>query len=369
MRVLLVTGAYPPVLGGIETFLGYDLVPELRRRGHEVAVITSRPVGARDSVVDVRDGVPVLSTNFFSCLRRPGDLLRARKVMREFLAESAPDVVHLHDVSMLAVFVRELAPARPAFVATVHTVLTRHAPEFVSIARRMILESGAVTGVSSAVAHDVASFVPEARDRLSIVSNGITVPELEDRAPLDPPIVLCVGRLAPEKGFDQAIAAFALLAAQHPTAVLEIAGVGELWSELHDAVRATQLPERIRLLGPVPRADVWSRMRDASVILMPSLYEGLPLVAIEAAFARRPVVASRDAGGLSDVVVDGVTGMLVDREDPAAIARALDHLLRDAGERERLGRAARTRAEDEYSIEACASAYEALYEKVVAARC
>jgi glycogen(starch) synthase len=97
---------------------------------------------------------------------------------------------------------------------------------------------------------------------------------------------------------------------------------------------------------------------------MPSRWEEpFGLVAVEAALMARPVVASR-VGGLAEVVADGETGLLVDKEDPAALARAVTHLLKNPATAERMGQAARRRARELFGFERQVDAYDGLYQRL-----
>jgi glycosyltransferase involved in cell wall biosynthesis len=123
-------------------------------------------------------------------------------------------------------------------------------------------------------------------------------------------------------------------------------------------VQAGTLGGRAHLLGP--RNDVGNLLAAADVFAMPSLWEGLPLAMLEAMFAGRAIVAS-DVGGIPEAVRDGIEGLLVPPGDTAALQSALTRLLTDAHLRERLAAAARTRAQQSYSVGAMAEAYVALY--------
>jgi glycosyltransferase involved in cell wall biosynthesis len=97
---------------------------------------------------------------------------------------------------------------------------------------------------------------------------------------------------------------------------------------------------------------------------MPSRFEGLPLVALEAAWAGRPVVAAQSPG-LEDAVEPGSTGLMVPAEDAAALATCLAGLLADPDRASELGRNARAFAERRYSLDRCVDEYEQLYHRVL----
>src|SRR5207245_603208 len=146
--------------------------------------------------------------------------------------------------------------------------------------------------------------------------------------------VAAVGRLVPQKGFDVLLEAFARLDA--PEVDLLIAGDGPERRRLEALRERLGLGARVHLLGAVDRATVASLYQGARLVVCPSRWEGLPLVCLEAMASGRAVVASR-VDGIPDAVGDGETGLLVQPEDPVALAGALRALLDDGPRRERLG--------------------------------
>ncbi|HYB41802.1 MAG TPA: glycosyltransferase family 4 protein, partial [Candidatus Methylomirabilis sp.] len=185
--------------------------------------------------------------------------------------------------------------------------------------------------------------------------------------PWDPPRLICLGRLLNFKAFDLAIRAFAALAERFPSARLAIAGDGPERPALERQVRELALGERVEFLGWIPPHEVPALLNTASLVVLPSRWEGLPFVALESALMARPVVATR-VGGLSECVVDGETGLLVDAEDVAALAEAIGRALADRELSQRLGAAARTHTRKRFSVEACASGYDALYRAMASER-
>jgi glycosyltransferase involved in cell wall biosynthesis len=173
---------------------------------------------------------------------------------------------------------------------------------------------------------------------------------------------LCLGRLVPSKGFHLAIAALAL--ARHEVdARLEIIGDGPQRDELLDLSVDLGVAELVSIPGVADRQEVWRRLAAATAVVMPSVYEGLPLVALEAAAMGRPVIGSR-AASLAEIVVSGVTGLLVDAEGPDEIATAMTTLARDPQLVARMGRAARALYQSERSLSACVDGYLDLYHRV-----
>jgi len=161
------------------------------------------------------------------------------------------------------------------------------------------------------------------------------------------PEVLVAGRLHPLKGFDLAVAALAAIPADRRPA-LRIVGApppdGDDYARsLHEAVADAGMLRSISFDGALRRTELAERVRQASLVLIPSHSETFGLVALEAAASGVPVIA-RAAGGLREAVIDGVTGLLVEGDDPAVWAAAVEAVLGDAELAGRMGRAGRESA-------------------------
>ena len=151
--------------------------------------------------------------------------------------------------------------------------------------------------------------------------------------------IVFAGRLSVEKGIPDLVRA----AAMAPGA-LSVAGEGPL---VHDVERAAAAGH-LRYLGMLPRQAVVERIRAAVAVVVPSVwFEGLPLVLLEAFATATPVIASR-IGSLAELVDQGVTGLLLEPGDPAAIAEALRWTLDHRDRMRAMGRAARQRYLDRY---------------------
>ena len=156
--------------------------------------------------------------------------------------------------------------------------------------------------------------------------------------------LLFVGRLMPQKNVHALLEAVAPL----KEFSLSIVGTGLEREALEERCQRGDLAGRVRLLGPVPNEAVTALMQEASIFVLPSLYEGLPKVLLEAMACGLPVVASR-VKGIREVVDDGRTGLLV-RPEPEAIRAAIVRLGKNARLRLRLGDAARKEVERRYSL-------------------
>jgi glycosyltransferase involved in cell wall biosynthesis len=159
-------------------------------------------------------------------------------------------------------------------------------------------------------------------------------------------LVGIVARLVPVKAHEVFLEAAARIARAVPGARFLVIGDGERRAELERMVEQLGLSERTRFLGW--RRDMRVVYADLDVVALSSLNEGSPVAIIEAMAAGRPVVAS-DVGGVSEVVTDGQSGLLVPRRDVAALATAVIDLLRDPAGAAKLGAAARAAVYPKYA--------------------
>ena len=195
--------------------------------------------------------------------------------------------------------------------------------------------------------------------RVHVVPNGIDVDEFKPRPKEEArralgygsaPVLLCVGRLARDKGFATAIGALARL--RDPSAQLVIVGSGPERTLLEQTARNAGVSERVEFLGAKSRSDVADHLAGADIFLFPTERdEAAPLVPLEAMAASLPVVASSVGGGV-ELIEPGKNGLLVRPAAVDAWADAIDSLLRDDALRLRMGEAARERILSSYTIDA-----------------
>jgi glycosyltransferase involved in cell wall biosynthesis len=178
-----------------------------------------------------------------------------------------------------------------------------------------------------------------------------------DDVPADARVLLAVCRLERQKGLDVALRALAAVRSRHPDVELVVLGEGPERDAL-DAL-AGELGMPLRLLGRVPDVAAW--LRRATMLVHPVRWEGFGLAVLEAMVAGVPVVASR-VSSLPELVADGETGVLVEPDDPAALAAGIERVLAAPAQ---LGAAGKQRAAAEFSVARMADATVALYESVV----
>jgi glycosyltransferase involved in cell wall biosynthesis len=179
------------------------------------------------------------------------------------------------------------------------------------------------------------------------------------------PAVVVIGRLEPQKGHALMLEAAAILTRSLPTLKVFFAGSGSLERELRARCNTAGLTETVSFLGH--RSDLEVLLAAADVAVMPSLYEGLPLTAIEAMAMARPVVAT-DIEGMREVVVDGLSGFLVGVGDAGALAQAIERLVRFPVLARQLGVNGRRRVERHFDLRFQVEGTVSLYEELLSSR-
>jgi alpha-maltose-1-phosphate synthase len=238
--------------------------------------------------------------------------------------------------------------------------------------------AAALVAVSDGMRADILTAYPDIpAERIHVIRNGIDTTEYApdpatwvlDRYGVDRarPYVLFVGRITRQKGVPVLLRAASGLV---PEAQLVLCAgapdTPELLAEVTELVDGLQASRSGVLWIPemLPKPEIIQLMTHAAVFAVPSVYEPLGIVNLEAMACETAVVASR-TGGIPEVVADGETGLLVPPGDPAALAEALNALLRDPDRARAMGQAGRKRAVAEFGWHAIAAQTVALYAKLV----
>jgi glycosyltransferase involved in cell wall biosynthesis len=205
------------------------------------------------------------------------------------------------------------------------------------------------------------------RDRLEMVWNGLDT----DLYSPDPAVsrseseLLCVGRASdPNKGIKTLIAALAKL---EPTVRLTLVDAGSTGNDARRWARSLGCADRLEITGRIPNDELVNLYRRAALLVVPSRYEGFGLPAVEAMACETPVVATA-TGALPEVMGVGRGGLLVPRDDPDALAKAVATLLEQPERRRELGTRARPLIEAAFSWPRVAERTARIYQEVVEER-
>jgi glycogen(starch) synthase len=361
MRVLFWSSAFLPEIGGIGV-LAAQFLPAMRKRGYEYIVVSSR--GDRSLPPSTTfEGIPVHRFPFWQSIVDIDALTEVKRRVARLKSRFAPDLIHVNGVGRDEFFHLVTARAYPApLLVTLHGEWASQADSIVS---NVLKSADWVAGCSNAILEKARKLAPEVIPRSCLVSNA--APEAfiaPEPLPIQEQRVLCLGRLSEEKGFDLGVAAFAAIVERFPRARLIIAGDGPERPGLARQASELHLNNAVEFLGWVPPKNVPALINTATIIMIPSRIESLPVVALQAAQMARPVVATR-IGGLPEVIIDHQTGLLVDRESPQALADAIAFLLDHPQTAAELGQSARHRIQRDFGWDRYVDAYDGLYRKLL----
>jgi glycosyltransferase involved in cell wall biosynthesis len=188
--------------------------------------------------------------------------------------------------------------------------------------------------------------------------NGIDRDRFGFSGPVADAPAVFVGRLSPEKDVETLLRAAAIAVERRPSFRLRIAGAGPCAGGLSALADTLGLRGHVEFLGEV--RDVPALLRGASLFVLSSVTEGLPLTVLEAMACGLPVVSTR-VGGTPEAVVQGVSGLLVNPRDPGQLAHAMLQIHSDADLARRMGLAGRARVEEHFDVRTMVSRYESLY--------
>lgn len=357
MLPMKITLFIPTLAGGGMQRSTLRLAGGLVESGHMVDVVTIRSGGD----YPVPDGVRRVDLGASRALTSIPALVG-------YLRRERPDYLYAvsENANLIALWARALARTRTPVAVSIRTVMSRFAatPDiwrerfYPQLARWFYPQADAVVAVSNAVRDDVASILGLPPDRIDVMYNPVVTPDLLVQAeePVahpwfqqdQPPVILGVGRLIRDKGFDTLIRAFALVQRRVRLVIL---GDGDSRIQLMRLVQELDVNADVDLPGFAE--NPFAYMAKSAVVVLPSRYEGFGNVLVEAMACGTPVVSTNYSGGPREILRDGELGPLVPVDDPEALAAAIIDVLDHPPDRERL----RQRAWD-FNLEAAVRRFE-----------
>ncbi len=352
-------------LGGAETKL-MELVAHMDRDRFET-VVCSLGMGDR-----IREEFEKVNVEFITMPRQrridPALIFKVAKLIRQKQIDIVMTTLFYADV--LGALAGKFS--RPKAVFSWETI---SAPEWL-LPHRLLAYRFAIrfcTRVIS-VSHATAKWLVEKRGvpakKVVVIPYGVNLdlykagenPELRKKLGIEPDarVVGVVARLHPQKGHRYLIEAAPGIVARHPKTKFVIVGDGELREELKNLARQRGVAEHFMFLGF--RKDVKDLLRTFDVFCLPSLYEGLPNVVLEAMATAKPVVATA-VDGTPELIVNDETGYLVPPADPQALVEKISLLLENPERARAMGRNGAQRVEAEFSLEKQVRGFQELYQE------
>jgi glycogen(starch) synthase len=386
MKVGTLTWEFPPrVVGGIARHCE-GLTKALVQQNHEVYLFTLDFPGSpsyeeMDGVKVYRASTELGHPNFLTWVLMFNHFLTKR--VADVTSKVDFDVMHVHD--WLAAFsgISFKHYLKKPMVLTVHsTEVGRaqglHSPDSFSINGIewwAMYEADRVIVCSHSMKNEICDHFNLPREKVDVIPNAIDASKYQisvDRGAVrqrygvgwGEKLILCVGRLVPQKGIEYFIRAIPAIAKRYPEAKFVI--VGEGWSRdiLEAEARASGQGRKIQFTGFASDREVINLMSSADVLVVPSIYEPFGIVALEGMATGVPVVASK-VGGLSEVIEHDRTGLFVYPKNPDSIAWGVDRILSDPDHAKWLAENAKEKLHKAYSWEAVAMKTVDVYRKVV----
>ena len=359
VRIILVITAMG--CGGAERRLAW-LGNQLSRRGHHVGL---RVLHGSESFFDLNqevgaryfsEGHPREAIALSRFIRRPAWL------RQQIVAERPDMVLSFIDIANIITLWAARPLAVPVVVAErVYPPAHRIPPHYAILRRWFYPTAAGIVVQTKATAGWARRWLPS--DRVVVIPNPVVPPPaptgdvVRDRMPSDGRVMLAMGRLERQKGFDLLLAAFSLVARDHPGWRLVILGEGPERAALEREIHERGLAERVKLPGVSKDPEEWLRVCD--LFVLSSRYEGFPNVLGEAMACGLPVVSFDCPVGPGEMITHGENGLLVPAGDVSALAAALRRLIDDPDEAARMADRA-TRVVERFSEEAVAARWEKL---------
>jgi glycosyltransferase involved in cell wall biosynthesis len=315
--------------GGAERIM-LNLAKGLLARGHSVDLVLARAEGPY--MPQIPEGVRLVD------LKAPRVLGSLPALVRYLRRERPAAMISAMFTNVIALLARRLSGVPVRLVITEHNTLASVVDNkndvrwqaYPTLAGWFYPWADVIVAVSNDVKKDLALAANISSDRIEVVYNPIVTPDLKMKSeqPLEhpwfanggPPVVVAVGRLTDQKAFDVLIRALSIARRDRPLRLM-ILGEGENRPALEALIATLGLREDVRLMGFVQ--NPYPFMAQAAAFALPSRWEGLPTVLVEALYLGAPIVATNCPGGSRDILMGGRFGKLVSVDDPTGLAAAL----------------------------------------------
>ena len=414
MKIAISTDLYYPMINGVAQFTR-NLAAGLHQRGHEVVVLApslsgdyeierDKEYGFRvvrlssrkiyfypDQINDIPEAKEFLGVKMPQLLYRNGlhASLNSGNEIKHFLDGFEPDIIHDQTPGPLALSIFRYAKKRGIpLVSTDHAYpdnLTQqlHLPRFAKKPINVVMNKYFVSFLKRSeygtmpTEQAVSDLLPKRKKfkvPVEALSNGIDLSRFKPgKAPAEiyehydipktKPIVLYVGRVDPEKSLDILVKAFNLTLLKYPDAHLVVVGDGASRNELEKLSEKLGIEKRTHFLGRVIGKDLAELYKTGTLFCITSKTETQSIVVMEAMASGLPVVAVH-AGAIPELVKNNKTGYLCTQDDPTAVSRAINRILKNSATRQKFSKAA-VESIKKHDISYTLTRFEAIYKDVV----
>lgn len=343
MKILLTTNGFSPETGGIQNYC-YQLTKNLTSLGEEIIVLAPR--GEGDSDFDKKEKFKIIRIRKKVCSRLTFLSILRRERIEKILVGCGSHYVRLASLSNLLLKIP-------------YNIIV-YLEEILPIERRKIIQksfkraSKIITICHFAKEKLVEIGIP--KDKIMVIHPGVDPEKFNPRLDSskireeynleDKKVILTISRLGKYKGHSNVIRALPRVLETVPNSVYLVVGSGQEEGRLKGLVDKLELGDKVIFTGEVKEEELPLYYVACDVFIMPSAIEGFGIVYLEANACGKPVIGGR-AGGISDAIIDGETGLLVDPFDINQIAEALVKLLTNPELAQSLGKKGRERIERE----------------------
>jgi len=337
LRILMIASEFPPRAAGIGN-AAFNIAQTLNNIGHSVTCIT------RGSFVKskTRKYHNILIHELpFIAFFPPIHMFYHAIFVNKFITkhEQEFDLIHIH--SPLVPHIKSSLP----IITTVHSTWAAEAESFKKIMdwyslavhifkksfinneKRLFNNSLALIAISESIAGELVKTYKIERNKITVIRNSINLPtKIIIRSQKQNINILTISRLVQRKGILDFIEAARISSISNPDLHFTIIGKGPMKNSIVEKIRKYKMESSIELMGEVPHSAIGNYLSSAALFVIPSYYEGLPLTLLEALAHGKPVVAT-NIDGISEVIKNGENGILVNKESPKELAKAMLRVL------------------------------------------
>ena len=372
MKILHIAPNAYPFVGGIEVILKFLSKTEYERE--ENTLVIAFPDRAhvfsgefeveKTRIIPLRVLKQKQNLHFFPKPKySASEIVQIFSDYRNLIISESPDIIHLHDYSEASMPAISVGRAMGIpIVQHLHSLVDATYPKdlianFKNLRNFICVSEAVKNSLNDAIGYDT---------RAKVLPNSIpSIAWSEIGSARRKNHLLMVGRCVPSKGFGFGINVLENLHKEGIRATMEVIGDGPSLGTLKSIAKHNGLDGFITFAKLKSREDIFSAMRQATVMLIPSQsQEGFSLVALEAAMCELPVVATA-VGGLPETVNDGITGFIVGANDVSGMVKKIKLLLNDQNLAKKMGKAARDRQQSEYNYHKYVQDLNLLYNSVL----